>query len=156
MPRIGLLAKPKSTPNRQCSTVLHPCHQEVPHKVWYIVFLTFGLAGRARVFRRRRGDSDREERLPGLSTAAVNMVSAPERGFARILRFQLASGSFSAHFQRCGRISRIFAPGSNPRWPELCIWFRVCAFHRQAPINGVRMHALLVATVCLVACFGGF
>ena len=51
MPRIGLLAKPKSTPNRQCSTVLHPCHQEVPHKVWYIVFLTFGLAGRARVFR---------------------------------------------------------------------------------------------------------
>jgi len=32
---------------------------------------------------RRRGESGREERLPGLPTAAVTVDSAPERDFAR-------------------------------------------------------------------------
>jgi hypothetical protein len=67
-------------------------------------FSLLGLLDERGFLTRRRGDSGREERLQGLSTATVTVVSAPERDFARIL-----------HFQRCGRISRNLAPGSSPR-----------------------------------------
>jgi hypothetical protein len=89
------------------------------------------------------------------ATGVIDSCGNRERDAAARFCSHLA---FPARDQRnvrhCGRIARNHATACCPRLPELCFWFRICAFHREAPINGVRKHAL-VATACLVACFGG-
>ena len=54
-----------------------------------------------------------------------------------------------------GAMSGTLATACRPRYPELCFWFRICAFHRETPINGVRKRAFDSAA-CRVSCFGGF
>jgi len=60
---------------------------------------TYGFWPGARLRRgfltRRRGDSGREQRQPGLSTAAVTVNDTLSRDSAGILHFQLAIGAMS-------------------------------------------------------------
>jgi hypothetical protein len=78
-----------------------------------------------------------------LSTAVDTLNDTRSRDSARIEHLQLATGAMSGTAAESREIS-------PPR-----VWFRICAFHRETPINGVRKRAF-VAVACLVACFGGF
>ena len=113
----------------------------------------FGLAGRARVlgavFSRWRGDSGRGERLTRSTTAVVTLNDTLSRYIARILHFQLAIGALSSIAAESREISR----------PRVVYGdrFRICAFHREPPINGVRNARLslrLASSRVLVASYG--